>query len=314
MPPRFIPPWAGQSSRDDPGSYAEGRVLAALHSLGNDWIVFHSLEWRKLGGQGEQIGEIDLILFHPGFGLLVIEVKAGGISCHNGRWFYGSSTQDGGMREMKLSPLSQARRNRYALADKLANSLLDATLLGESGMTHTAWFPDIEWHAPSPPPELPTGGFILDRRHLINPETAIARIMRSASPEAQSWSVREKEILLATLAPEFNLLLSLDATLIGIREKILRATQSQLKVLTALRAQKRLLVEGCAGSGKTLLAVHLAREHVRAGKKVLFTCFNKNLAAHVKNLFQDREGITIHHFHELVRHHCQNAAMEFLSP
>jgi thymidylate kinase len=39
----------------------------------------------------------------------------------------------------------------------------------------------------------------------------------------------------------------------------------------------RLLVEGCAGSGKTMLAVTLARAHAAQGKSVLLTCFNRAL-------------------------------------
>ena len=63
----------------------------------------------------------------------------------------------------------------------------------------------------------------------------------------------------------------------------------------------RLLVEGCVGSGKTLLAVRLAKDHLQQGKKVLLTCFNKNLAAYLVGEFKGYENIDVLNFHELVR-------------
>jgi Holliday junction resolvase-like predicted endonuclease len=39
---------------------------------------------------GERSGEIDLVIFHPQFGILVVEVKGGGIKIENGQWSYES--------------------------------------------------------------------------------------------------------------------------------------------------------------------------------------------------------------------------------
>jgi len=61
-------------------------------------------------------------------------------------------------------------------------------------------------------------------------------------------------------------------------DAMLNATDEQVQALRLLRSQPRLLVEGGAGTGKTLLAVALAREHAAQGRAVLFTCFNKALA------------------------------------
>jgi len=76
----------------------------------------------------------------------------------------------------------------------------------------------------------------------------------------------------------------------------------------------RLLVEGCVGSGKTLLAVRLAKDHLQQGKKVLLTCFNKNLAAYLVGEFEGYENIDVLNFHELVRKRCEQFKIPYDVP
>ena len=316
MPPKFIPPLSTLSltTEKQAGDRAEHKVLTALNSMDSRWVVFHGFEWRNLGDRGEQIGEADMVLFNPNFGILVIEVKSGGVVCRSGRWFYQSYDEGGGLIEMKQSPFSQARRNRFAIREKLSRSLLGTEFLNSVGFTHSAWFPDIEWHSASIPAEIPAGSFILDKRHLKQPEKHLQKILNAATPQPAKWSKKQESLLLQVLAPELNLLVPLGTTLADIREQMYRMTQSQLYVARMLRKQKRIQVAGCAGSGKTLLAVNLAREHALIGKKVLFTCYNKNLAAHVKSAIGDIDNILVLNFHELVSQRCLEAKISYEVP
>ena len=93
-----------------------------------------------------------------------------------------------------------------------------------------------------------------------------------------------------------------------------QATEQQITVLRMLRTQSRLLVEGSAGSGKTLLAVCLAREHAALGKSVLLTCFNRNLAEHLSTVVADIPAISVMNFHELVRTRVLAAGLPFKVP
>ncbi|MFZ4626247.1 MAG: hypothetical protein ACOYNF_18675, partial [Rhodoferax sp.] len=54
----------------------------------------------------------------------------------DGLWYFASG------RAMKQSPFSQARRNRYALLDKLSHRLGFGALESLT-VTHAAWFPDV---------------------------------------------------------------------------------------------------------------------------------------------------------------------------
>src|SRR5690606_23793305 len=55
-------------------------------------------------------------------------------------------------------------------------------------------------------------------------------------------------------------------------------TLQQFTVLEFIESKPRALIAGCAGSGKTMLAIEKARRLGEQGKRVLFTCYNKALA------------------------------------
>lgn len=311
---KFIPPYySDDETPSTEGRKAECAVLDALGNLDDKWIVFHSLEWRELDRSvGERIGETDVIVFHPDLGLLCIEIKSGGIVCENGQWSH-ESFMDGTHMPMRLSPFSQARRNSIALRDKLARTAIGRDALKDSALTYTVWFPDITWTAPLPP-DAPNGSFILDSRHIRNTTQHLRSILTQAKPHATPWSSQQAEILVRTLAPDVNLIVPLGVKIGDLRDRFIKPIKEQISIINALRKQKRLLVEGCAGSGKTVLAVQLAREHALAGKKVLFTCFNKNLADHIATEFDGSLPVDVLNFHKLVETMCNKHGLAFKVP
>ena len=296
------------SSALEAGSRAESRVVAALAGLPAPWRVFPTVEWRVLAPQGgEQVGEADVVVFHPHHGLLVMEVKAGAVSVREGQWAYGAG------EAMKQSPFAQARRNRYALVDKLRQRLgRDAA--DRLTVTHAVWFPDLVWRGPLPGTEAPSSAFLLDRRHLADPLPALARIFREAAPHAQAWDRAQQRALAELLVPDCGYLVPLAVRVDDALDAMHQATDQQVQALRLLRSQPRLLVEGGAGTGKTLLAVALAREHAAQGRAVLFTCFNKALAEALATALADVPGITVLAFHELARQRATQAALAYEVP
>jgi len=295
------------------GRKAETACLTALTNLDDNWMVFHSLEWRTIDKKdGETRGETDVIVFHPDLGLLFIEIKSEGIVCENGAWFH-ESTFDGSRMKMKRSPFAQARTNFFALHAKLAGTSLANDILGDTACTYALWFPDITWTAPMPP-DAPNSTFILDFRHLKNTVTSLRSILTQSHPNAKPWSKHNVNLLIKTLFPDVNLVPALGTRIGDLRKKLLNLTTSQVDALMSLRKQKRLIVEGCAGSGKTLLAAQLAREHAAEGKKVLFTCYNKNLAEFFSAELTGSPSIDVLNFHHLVEVLCHKYSIPFEVP
>ena len=289
------------------GQRAESKVFAALVLLPAPWQFFETVEWRTLQKYGESVGEADVVVFHPHHGLVVLEVKAGAVDVREGAWFYASGLQ------MKQSPFSQARRNRYALADKLCQRLGRDVVDGLT-LTHAAWFPDVVWRAVVPTADAPSRAFVLDRSTLADPEPALLRLFREAAPQPTVWTRALQHVLKELLAPDCQCLVPLASKVDDVVGAMHRATQQQVDVLRMLRFQPRLLVEGGAGSGKTVLACALAREHAALGKSVLLTCFNKALAQSLAAALADVPGITVQPFHELARTLATAAGLSYHVP
>jgi hypothetical protein len=289
------------------GIRAENRVFTALKVLPSPWQVFPTVEWRLLRGEVEVIGEADLVVFHPHYGLVVFEIKAGAVDVREGEWFYASG------RSMKQSPFSQARRNRYALTDKLIQRFGKSSFEALT-LTHAVWFPDVHWSGPIPGTEAATRAFLFDRDALTKPEKYLLQLFRAVTATPLVWSSFQQKAVREILAPDCHLLVpmvvQLDETLVDLQQ----ATEQQIAILRMLRTQSRLLVEGCAGSGKTLLAVCLAREHATLGKSVLLTCFNRNLAEYLSDVLADVPPVTVMNFHELVRTRVLAAGLSFQVP
>ena len=78
-------------------------------------------------------------------------------------------------------------------------------------------------------------------------------------------------------------------------EKIDLLTRQQFAALKGLFEIPRIAVTGPAGSGKTLLAVWRLRALLEEGKRAIFVCFNKQLAAVLRSRNPDYE----HSFHSI---------------
>lgn len=288
------------------GQRAETVVFNALATLPSPWLSFHTVEWRHLDLHGEAIGEADAVVFHPHYGLVVFEIKAGAVNVRDGAWFYASGLA------MKQSPFSQARRNRFALLDKLRPRL--GKIADSLTVTHAVWFPDVVWRGTVPGVEMPSRAFLFDRNTLVDPEPALIRLFREAAPEPLAWTRAHQQVLKDLLAPDCHLLVPLASKVDDLVQAMHQATEQQVLVLRMLRSQPRLLVEGGAGSGKTVLACTLAREHAALGKTVLLTCFNRYLAHALAATLAEVSGITVLHFHELVRTLALAAGLDYRVP
>ena len=79
------------------------------------------------------------------------------------------------------------------------------------------------------------------------------------------------------------------------------ADEATEEIAGEIDAARRAAIGGCAGSGKSLLAIAKAQDLARSGKRVLLTCFNRALAEHWQDALQLSPNVAVRHFHGFCR-------------
>jgi superfamily I DNA/RNA helicase len=94
---------------------------------------------------------------------------------------------------------------------------------------------------------------------------------------------------------------------------IVRLTERQFRYLRFLGGHRRAAIAGCAGSGKTFLAVEKARSLAEdEGLTVLLTCYNRALADHLGNTLGYRDVFDVFNFHQLCFHWAREAGQPMI--
>jgi nuclease-like protein/AAA domain-containing protein/UvrD-like helicase family protein len=291
------------SSNPDLIEPSEARVLPALKGLPPEWLVFHSVAWQSLRGRRQGDGEADFVLVHPAIGLLILEVKGGGISVVDGRW---TSTNQEGIHEIK-DPFLQAVASKHALLRYCAN-LAPQPIRCNAG--HAVVFPDITIDA-----AISTYGprsLILDRKDLQDCPQAIERACRYHGLSSQLKKA-ELDRLKRLLAPTLRIRRTLRDQIDDADHGLLELTRLQIDVLRASRTNRRLFIRGGAGTGKTVLAVQRARDQAEEGGRVLYVCYNKPLADFVSRTLADTPRVSATTFHGLCAREVRDARMPWPS-
>lgn len=253
------------------GPEVERQVYTALErNLPAAWTVWHGIAYSALAGTAEGEGEIDFICAHPHHGIVLIEVKGGVLDVREGRWF-----QDG--RRLRESPALQATRHRHALIGILQQALHVHAL--PFPVAHALCFPACGRPTVEP---LECAGITLTIEDLSAPEPFLLRLLaaegRTPTAPLPMEALHRCFLPAVRYAPNWQTRRSL------AEAQIAKLTAEQARTLDAFRAFSRLRVRGCAGSGKTLLALRRAAQLAAEGKKVLLLCFNVLLADHLARL------------------------------
>ncbi len=92
-------------------------------------------------------------------------------------------------------------------------------------------------------------------------------------------------------------------------ERLVELTENQLGTLRYIQKHRRALIEGCAGSGKTMLALEKSRQLRLQGFDTLLVCFNAPLADYLRQIAP--EGVEVFTFHGLCQKLTQEAGIGY---
>ena len=167
-------------------------------------------------------------------------------------------------------------------------------------------------------------------RIVLNIDSNPSELQRYFHELIEFWNRPTKRIaaegqteILQSLRQELDRRSSLVVKAGEIEAKRIKLTESQYELFDAFDISRnpRLLIEGGAGTGKTLCALDIAQMEAARGKRVLLSCFNANLAKHMNMLLDTAIGsgestpksairLRVSHIHDVCRTLAHEAGFE----
>nr|WP_255602412.1 NERD domain-containing protein/DEAD/DEAH box helicase [Polymorphobacter megasporae] len=261
--------------------------------------MLHHVSWQSRRGGRQGDGEADFVVLHPRRGLVVIEVKGGGIEVDHGRWM---TTDRFGKRHGIRNPFEQATSSKHALVAWLKEHGVGPHIR----VGHAVVFPHMV-DVPSLGPAA-HARITISKADLVDIDAAIERCLTHWSLEA-NLEPRELERVIGLLAPTVSAPPTLSSASGDAEANLVVFTAEQMEVFSRLRAQRGGLMIGGAGTGKTVLAIARAQQLAKDGFRTLLVCYNELLGAELSGRISRGPGLAAGTFHALCLQEARRAGM-----
>lgn len=287
----FILPFMGEEIK----SNAERKMFDVLQELDlKNAYILHSLGLPK--HQSKIYGEIEFVVVCER-GVACLEIKGGRVECREGKWLF--TDRCGVEREKPEGPFAQVTGNMFSLRDivrqKFSNDQQIKGILIGCGVV----FPDIEFKF---------------RSQEIIPEIIYDKTTQSITKYVNGvfdyWENRSRwnstklstgliKDIINYFRGEISFVPTLADRLDNVEKRLIRLTSEQAQIMEALAVNDHLMLEGDAGTGKTILAIDFACKKAKQGNRVLYLTFNKNLSNNLLERTYSIENLKIINIHAL---------------
>lgn len=305
--------------------FGEKLVYAELAKLPEDWVVFHDVWEHYRDRNGQYVNyEADFIVLVPDYGFAVLEVKDWPHArIVDGVWQSKSGYEGAEWVSMghKVSPLHQAD----IACNRLKKGLVSAGVFPEREdwqperrcmAVLTNCYPE-DWELRPADEDVRIGGrnhVPLDTLYVCGAEALqqglqerILNLFTKRRKLGRHMNADMVAAISAYLAPSLHFRMDL-RNYIRLMEEAAAPLQQLLPLLE--ESTGGILVEGCAGSGKTVLATREAARQAallpRDGEhRLLMLCYNHNLAHALRRhpeLHEQADVLTVSNFHEYCEH------------
>jgi hypothetical protein len=298
-------------------SFAEQKLYKALsQDLPANYLVVHSLEFIRKNLKDESHGdrEADFVIFSPDAGVLVVEVKGGGIRRDKSvdKWF----SIDRFQKEHETNnPVRQAKNAKYEISNHLQKKLGKKKLI----LAHAVMFPDIQNCTSLASPEL-VKDIIGVHKEVSNIHSWVLKVFEfwaGKSTDSDLLGIHGVKVAEEIYGNTVQIMPSLRSMIEKEIQQQLELTKQQMGVLRQLKRRKEALIEGGAGTGKTVLATDHAINLSAQGLKVLLLCYNQKLGNSLKLKTENINNLDAMNFHEFcswrIRQADKNAKRDLIS-
>lgn len=266
-----------------------------IDSNSQDFFVLHSVFTNH--HLTNVSGELDFLVLAPGLGFFAIEVKHGKVERDDGTWIFtnskGKSTRKTKGPFRQIEDTKHSIRN-YVLESASGNQKLKQKLSKVLFATGVAFTSTPHEKLNIGPESFPWQIFT-EEDFRLPVSKYIKRLSEGWHSEYSKhpWydvnssrpTVKDCEEALKIIRGDFKIDYT-ELNRISDNQKLIEEfTQEQFKVLDFTNFNDRCLIEGQAGTGKTVIALELARRKLQEGKKVGLFCFNKKLGEKLNRSF-----------------------------
>ena len=243
-------------------------VETFVDSLSNRYTIFYDRRW-NLRNKNRDF-ECDLIIAGLDLGILVLEIKGGLWERKAGNWYANDHLVTG-----KGDPVEQVITIKHGLIDLLRSK--PEWNRGYFPVQHALIFPDTPSNEENLCEDLP---HICGTYELRTPEMWIDVVMKECLQKSAPAVCNGKMLdhLTRMLMKDYTVHLS--EILDHHDNQLAILTDQQLQLDRYLNKKKQFIVQGCAGAGKTIMALRQTKRLAKSAsvKKILLTCFNHELA------------------------------------
>ena len=287
-------------------SRAEQAIYDIACSLNENWYLWMNRDLNFTVNHADIHREADCILFHKKHGMLIIECKDGIIasrydSSENGQIW----TQNG--HKMNKAPALQAKTLTSPLYEFFNAQLLNIN--DKAARVRIQWavcFADMENAENIPTNELPVSRLLLksDLQNVTTFETRVKEILYTKEISFGGRSFPNDVLKEDSFSKLIRFLGSYDEPSlpelfdVENRARIL-PTMIQEAIMESTIRNKKILIEGVPGSGKSILALWEAKRLAKLRLKTAFVCYNELLAdTFAKNIENENltDFIEVHNF------------------
>lgn len=269
-------------------------------SFTEDWIVLHSL---NLSQHTKRLyGEIDFLLLIPNAGVFVMEVKGGDVRCKNGEWEF--IDRHGSVNKNK-SPFNQARDAMFSLQTEIKKEFGAKHRFNKIQFGFLVAFPQVNFDKYSV--EYEQWQIFDNTNYNSNHETFFKNLIQQFTEKhkTQLWfspteslpSRQDLEELCHFLRGDFMRVRSAKERLSEFDSQVKTYTEEQFGVLESIELNERSLVQGSAGTGKTMIAIESAIRAAGEGKKVFLTCYNRIIGEWMQKQLEGWSNISVSSLH-----------------
>lgn len=284
-------------------SYGERQLYSILKSeLPDEYTVIHSLPWlcsavSKLDKRAKPTGEIDFLIIHPENGVLALEVKSGVYRVENSVFVH--------VREgFIINPVSQTRKNVHGFSEWLGAKPSLRLNIGYGFIFPNSDFGEIVcspgmYDTTANPPQ----SLYIDFQAYPEVAQKIIELMKywKGALSNQGLGLSKTQELIDYLSPKIDGHPRWGSRIRYDNKMWLQLTSEQSAVVRSVMNNKQSLVSGWPGTGKTLIAIEVARKYASKGKSVLVLSFNARLTEHIRNQLDGYESCTVMTWHGLCR-------------